>query len=149
MSASLTVISSFANYHISTMKIELIEVNGTIMAELISDEIVIIEPQDALDIMAEAGYMGADKLIFHEKNIGSDFFDLKSRLAGEILQKFSNYRVQLAIVADPAKFTSRSLRDFIRESNKLGRVFFVTSREEAIKKLTVILIYINSIKTGL
>jgi hypothetical protein len=117
------------------MKIDLIEVNGTTLAELISDEIIIVEPQDALDIMAEAGYLGSDKLIFHEKNIGSDFFDLKSRLAGEILQKFSNYRVQLAIITDHTKFTSRSLQDFIRESNKQGRVFFVTSREEAITKL--------------
>ncbi len=117
------------------MKIELIVVNGTTLAEIISDEIIIIEPQDALDIMAEAGYKGADKLIFHQKNIGSDFFDLKSRLAGDILQKFSNYRVQLAIVADITKFKSRSMQDFIRESNKMGRVFFVTSVEEAIKKL--------------
>jgi hypothetical protein len=117
------------------MKIKIIEFNGTTLAELTSDEIVIKEPQDALDIMAEAGYLGSDKLIFHEKNIGSDFFDLKSRLAGEILQKFSNYRVQLAIITDHTKFTSKSLQDFIRESNKQGRVFFVTSREEAIRKL--------------
>ncbi len=114
---------------------ELLKLTESTLAELISDEIVIIEPQDALDIMAEAGYMGSDKLIFHEKNIGSDFFDLKSRLAGEILQKFSNYRVQLAIVTDPSKFTSKSLQDFIRESNKMGRIFFVSSRDDAIKKL--------------
>jgi hypothetical protein len=119
------------------MQIEIIDVNGTIIAELISDEIVITEPQDALDIMAEAGYLGSAKLIFHEKNLTPAFFDLKSRLAGEILQKFSNYRVQLAVVTDPAKFTSKSLQDFIRESNKMGRVFFVSSREDAIKKLTV------------
>ena len=118
------------------MKIEIIEVNGTALAELVSDEIIIVEPQDALDIMAEAGYMGSDKLIFHDKNIGSDFFDLKTRLAGEILQKFSNYRVQLAIITNPSKFTSKSLQDFIRESNKMGRVFFVTSLDEAIKKLS-------------
>jgi hypothetical protein len=125
------------NYCFPTMKLEIIDINGIILAELISDKIIIIEPQDALDIMAEAGYMGSGKLIFHEKNIGTEFFDLKTRLAGEILQKFSNYRVQLAIITDPQKFTSKSLQDFIRESNKLGRVFFVSSREEAIKKLTV------------
>ncbi len=119
------------------MKIEIFEINGIKLAELISDEIIITTPQDALDIMAEAGYMGSDKLIFHEKNIGSDFFDLKSRLAGEILQKFSNYRVQLAIITNPLKFTSKSLQDFIRESNKMGRVFFVTSMAEAIKKLAL------------
>jgi len=117
------------------MKIDIIEINGIHLAELISDEIIIIEPQDALDIMAEAGYLGSVKLIFHEKNLGSDFFDLKSGLAGEILQKFSNYRVQLAIISDHTKFSSKSLRDFISESNRQGRIFFVNSRDEAIKKL--------------
>lgn len=126
---------NFNPFHSTPMKIEIIDVNGTLVAELISDEIVITEPQDALDIMAESGYLGSDKLIFHEKNLTPAFFDLKSRLAGEILQKFSNYRVQLAVVTDPAKFTSKSLQDFIRESNKMGRVFFVSSREEAFKKL--------------
>jgi hypothetical protein len=83
-----------------------------------------------------SAHAGSDKLIFHEKNVGSDFFDLNSRLAGEILQKFSNYRVQLALISDHSKFTSKSLQDFIRESNKLGRIFFVKSRDEAIRKLT-------------
>jgi hypothetical protein len=44
------------------MKINLIEHNGVTLAELVSDEVVISEPQDALDIMAEAGYMGSGKL---------------------------------------------------------------------------------------
>jgi hypothetical protein len=119
------------------MNINLIEINGILLAELVSDEIVITEPQEALDIMAEAGYMGSEKLIFYANSLTPAFFDLKSRLAGEILQKFSNYRVQLAVIMDPVKFTSKSLKDFMRESNKMGRVFFVESRDEAIKKLTL------------
>ena len=39
-------------------------------------------------------------MIIHEKNITPEFFDLKNRMAGEILQKFSNYRIRLAIVGD-------------------------------------------------
>ncbi|RFS18592.1 DUF4180 domain-containing protein [Emticicia sp. C21] len=117
------------------MNIEITNHNGIFMAELIAEEIVIIEVQDALDIMANAAYAGATKLILHEKNITPDFFDLKTKIAGEILQKFSNYNMPLAIVGDFSKYTSKSLRDFIYESNNGRSVNFVSSVEEAKEKL--------------
>lgn len=117
------------------MNIEITNHNGVFMAELIADEVVVKEVQDALDIMANAAYSGATTLIFHEKNITPDFFDLKTGIAGDILQKFSNYNMPLAIVGDFSKFTSKSLRDFIYESNKGGKVNFVASVEEAKEKL--------------
>jgi hypothetical protein len=118
------------------LKIEIHNINNTSIAEIISDKIVIGNAQDALDLMANCGYQGARKIIVHEKNIIRDFFDLKTGIAGEILQKFSNYNVRLAIVGDFAKYPSKSLRDFIFESNKTGRIVFVISTEEAIKRLT-------------
>lgn len=117
------------------MKIEITEINGSAIAEIISDEVLINETQDALDIMANASYQGAVKIILHAKNLSPDFFDLKTRLAGDILQKFSNYRVQLAIVGDFSKYTSKSLKDFIFESNKLSHVNFVSSVAEAKERL--------------
>ncbi|GAB3519312.1 DUF4180 domain-containing protein [Emticicia fontis] len=118
------------------MNIEITNHNGVFIAELIAnDEIVVKEVQDALDIMANAAYAGATTLIFHEKNITPDFFDLKTGIAGDILQKFSNYQMPLAIVGDFSRYTSKSLRDFIYESNKGGKVNFVASTEEAKEKL--------------
>lgn len=117
------------------MNIEITNHGGVFMAELIADEVVVNEVQDALDIMANAAYAGAAKLILHEKNITPDFFDLKTRIAGDILQKFSNYNMPLAIVGDFSKYTSKSLRDFIYESNKGGKVNFVGSVDEAKEKL--------------
>jgi uncharacterized protein DUF4180 len=41
-------------------------------------------------------------LLVAEADLGPEFFDLRSGLAGELLQKFVNYRARLAIVlADP------------------------------------------------
>jgi hypothetical protein len=118
------------------MKIEIYESGKKKIAEVISSEIIIRETTDALDILGESTYRGAESLIIHEKNIVPEFFDLKTRLAGNILQKFSNYRVKLAIIGDFSKYTSKSLRDFIYESNKHGHVLFVSSKEEAMEKLT-------------
>ncbi|HOW31806.1 MAG TPA: DUF4180 domain-containing protein [Bacteroidales bacterium] len=117
------------------MKTEIFSAEGTNIAEITSDKILIRTIQDALDLMVNCVYQGADKIILHQENIVPEFFDLKTRLAGEILQKFSNYRARLAIVGDFADVKSKSLRDFIRESNKHGQVVFVTTTEEAKEKL--------------
>ena len=117
------------------MKTEIFSAEGTNIAEITSDKILIRTIQDALDLMVNCVYQGADKIILHQENIVPEFFDLKTRLAGEILQKFSNYRARLAIVGDFTDVKSKSLRDFIRESNKHGQVVFVTTTEEAKEKL--------------
>lgn len=109
--------------------------NGNRIAEIVSDSEMINTPEDMLDIIADAGYNGCIGLIIYEKNLSREFFDLKTGLAGEILQKFSNYRMQLAIVGDFLNIKSKSLRDFIRESNKTGRICFVESLDEAIQFL--------------
>ena len=118
-----------------SMKINLIEIKGNYIAEIISDTVVVKNSQNALDLMANCGYQGARKIIINEKNIIPDFFDLKTGIAGEILQKFTNYDVQLAIVGDFSKYSSKSLRGLIYESNKKGRINFVKSTSEAKDKL--------------
>lgn len=117
------------------MEIKINQINGINIAEVISDEIVINNVQDAIDLMANCNYQDAGNIILKDTNITKDFFDLKTRLAGEILQKFSNYRVRLAITGDFSKYPGKSLRDFIYESNKQGRIFFVSNTEEAYQKL--------------
>ncbi len=117
------------------MKIEIYQINGQKIAEILSDKLLIRETQDALDLMAECNYLDSWKIIIHEKNIIPGFFDLKTGIAGEILQKFSTYNVRLAIVGDFSKYTSKSLKDFIFESNKLRRINFVNSPEEAKERL--------------
>jgi hypothetical protein len=113
------------------MRIELSEHKGTSLAEIISEEIVIHTLADALDLIGNCAYQGASKIIIHEKNLSPAFFDLKTGLAGDILQKFSNYRMDLAIVGDFSRYTSKSLRDFIYESNQGSRVNFVRTVAEA------------------
>ncbi len=117
------------------MNITITNDNGTGLAQVQPDELTIHSVQDALDLMANCGYQGASKIILHEQNLAPAFFDLKTGVAGEILQKFSNYDVFLAIVGDFAKYSSKSLRDFIYESNKTGRINFVSTVEEAKEKL--------------
>ncbi|RNI22355.1 DUF4180 domain-containing protein [Rufibacter latericius] len=111
------------------------EIQGVPYALLESDAIEIHTVQDAIDLIGNSGYQGAQKVIVRKENLHPDFFDLKTKLAGEILQKFSNYQMQLAIVGDFTQYTSHSLQDFMQESNKQGRINFVGTLEEAQEKL--------------
>lgn len=110
-------------------------VNDIKIAEIISDKTVIQSVQDGLDLLGDIYYQGFDKLIVYEKNITPEFFDLKTKIAGDILQKFSNYRVSLAIVGDFGKYESKSIRDFIFESNKAKHINFTGTLEDALNKL--------------
>ena len=107
------------------MEIKTHIINEEKIAEVVSEEIIIHSVEDALDLVGNIYYQGFDKLVISEKNLTPDFFDLKNKLAGEILQKFSNYRVRLAIVGNFGKYESKSLRDFILESNKGKHINFV------------------------
>lgn len=111
-------------------------INNIRIAEIISDKIVIQSAQDGLDLMGDVYYQGFDKIIMYEENITPEFFDLKTKIAGEILQKFSNYRIALAIVGDFSKYESKSIKDFIFESNKTKHINFVGMLEEALENFS-------------
>ncbi|MFC2347384.1 MAG: DUF4180 domain-containing protein [Bacteroides sp.] len=65
-------------------------------------------------------------LLCNGLNITPEFFDLKTKIAGNILQKFAQYQMPLIIVGDFSKYKSKSLNDFIFESNKGSQVNFVS-----------------------
>ncbi|PWN71835.1 DUF4180 domain-containing protein [Chryseobacterium phosphatilyticum] len=111
-------------------------INNTKIAEVVSDEIIIRSAEDGLDLMGNIYYQGFDKVVLYEKNITPGFFDLKTKIAGEILQKFSNYRIGLAIVGDFSKYESKSMKDFIFESNKTKHINFVELLEEALENFS-------------
>lgn len=86
-------------------------------------------------MMANANYQRTDKMVIHQHQAPSGFVELKTKIAGEILQKFCTYNQKLAIVGDFMEIESKSLRDFIRESNRISRILFVGSLEDTLKKL--------------
>lgn len=105
------------------------------LAEVISDSVLINNADEGLQLLADLYYQDFESIIIYESNITPVFFDLKTGLAGEILQKFSNYRVRLAIVGDFEKYTGKSIRDFIFESNKGRLINFLSTADEAKDKL--------------
>ena len=121
------------------MKITKIKENDIEISVISGNEIVITDVQSALDFMATVNYeVGCYRIILNKSAICEDFFHLKTRLAGEILQKFINYRVKIAIVGDFSVYESKSLKDFIYESNKGKDIFFLPNEKQAIEKLSIV-----------
>lgn len=101
-----------------------------------SDELLITDVQSALDLMMTVRYeTGCTNIAINKSAITSDFFILSSCLAGEILQKFINYGVRLAIYGDFSGYTSKPLKDFMYESNKGRDFYFQPTVSQAIDKL--------------
>lgn len=97
--------------------------------------ILVSSVQDALDLLATVSSVySCDALLLEKENISAEFFDLSTRLAGEILQKFVNYGMKLAIIGDFSEGSS-SLQDFIRESNKQGHILFMGDKQKALSLL--------------
>lgn len=119
------------------MNIEYLKNNGIDIAVVSSDEMVIVDTQSALDLAMTVKYeTGAERIVIDKAAICEDFFILSTGMAGEILQKFMNYHVKMAAYGDYSHYTSKPLKDFIYESNHGKDFFFVSTKEEAVQKLT-------------
>ncbi|WP_190817142.1 DUF4180 domain-containing protein [Saccharopolyspora pogona] len=82
--------------------------------------------QDALDLIG-ASYAGAEVVAVPASRLDERFFTLGTRFAGEVMQKFVNYRVRLVVVGDISRrlAASSALRALVHESNKADHVWFV------------------------
>jgi hypothetical protein len=121
------------------MEKRIIQKNGFPVAVIQNDEPIIIDAQSALDLLATLSHDdGCDRVAINKAAIIEDFFKLSTGIAGEILQKFVNYSMKIAIMGDFSAYTSKPLKDFIYECNQGNAVFFVPDEQSAVDKLTAI-----------
>jgi hypothetical protein len=93
--------------------------------------------RDALDLIGEATSYGAELILVPVERLAEDFFQLRTGLAGQIIQKFVTYRRQLVILGDISQHIaeSRALRDFVYETNRGNQVWFVANLQELTERL--------------
>lgn len=104
-----------------------------------STELVITDLQSALDFIATVGFeTGCNRIAINKSAVTEEFFDLKTKIAGDVLQKFINYNIKFAVYGDFTVYKSKALRDFIYESNNGNDIYFVATEEEAVKKLKAV-----------
>ena len=117
-------------------ELEMFAVGELQVAELLSGAVT--TEREVTDVVGNAAFLGADYVLLRAEQLAPEFFDLSSRFAGTVMQKFSNYRVRLVIVGGPDAVSgaaSESLRALIRESNRGDQTWFVKDRDEAVARI--------------
>ncbi len=64
---------------------------------------------DVLDLIGNASYQGAQCVVIPAERFDEAFFQLRTRVAGDIVQKFANYRMAL-VVLGTSPVTRRPVR---------------------------------------
>ena len=92
-----------------------------------SDFPVLTTADDVNDILGATWGENIALIAIPVAQLDPEFFRLSSRLAGDVLQKFVNYRARVAIIGDISAHVAQSdaLRDFVWESNRGEQVWFL------------------------
>ncbi len=86
---------------------------------------------DALDLIVACGQNNTNKLMLQAENFTPDFFRLRTGVAGDILQKFSTYRIQVAAVLSPELVNQGRFREMVLEANRGNQFRVFYNRESA------------------
>ncbi|HPE67712.1 MAG TPA: DUF4180 domain-containing protein [Thermotogota bacterium] len=84
--------------------------------------------EELLDLMVLHGDRNLDFLVFHPENLDSGFFDLKTGIAGEFLQKMINYRVPGVFLVPLEKMRGKFLQ-MASEANSSKHFRFLPKEE--------------------
>ncbi len=109
------------------MHFESIEINGQPAVRVAERGVVVTSAQDALTLVAESG---CGRIVLRREQLHPDFYELRTGLAGEVMQKIVTYGCRLAVVGDFGEVHSRSFRALMHESNRTGHIVFAGSEEE-------------------
>jgi hypothetical protein len=107
------------------------EVRGRRVYECPAEGPLIATGQDAVDLIGAAKSAGAALATIPIQRLAPAFFQLRTGVAGEIVQKFVMYGLTVAVLGDTAKLAaeSKALHDFIYEANQRGSVWFLHDKK--------------------
>ena len=96
-----------------------------------SDRGLLIRCRD--DISDAVGASLGRRLILSEGDLGPDFFELRTGLAGELIQKFVNYRVRVAVIVPIPDAHGERFAELAYEHATHPTVRFLRSVDEAME----------------
>jgi len=110
---------------------EVLEIGGERCLVLDAEGAVVRDGRGATDLIGEAIAHRATMIAAPVGRLDPSFFELRSGLAGEVLQKAANYCLKFAVVGDISAQVAASdaLRDFVVECNRGRSIFFVPDLE--------------------
>src|SRR5215470_16823079 len=103
------------------------EIDGPRLLELDGAGTRLISARDAIQLISAAAERPASLLVIPKTLRSEEFFDLRTGIAGQIIQKFAAYGLRACTVGDISRpvDASSALRDFGFESNRGNQVWFL------------------------
>jgi PadR family transcriptional regulator AphA len=107
------------------MQVQVIEKAKGRYIQCISAKTPLSSEQDAVELLAICGENDTNHLIINAEALSDDFFKLRTGVAGQMLQKFINYHVQIAVMITNESMITGKFKEMVAESNKRNdfRVF--------------------------
>ncbi len=118
------------------MNVFIHDFNGTQVAEVQSEGIIIRSGRDAADMTGELLARRINRLILHERNLSPEFWQIANGLARVILQEFASKAVAVAFVGKLDQNKSESLTVLIQDNDLSDKVFLADTVELAKKRLS-------------
>lgn len=118
------------------MNYEIKELDGKKYIELISTTTPLNTENDALDLIALCWEHEISQLMIPYEALSQEFFQLKTKVAGNIIQKFINYNIKVAAII-PQDITQKGrFREMALEMNKGNHFIMCENKEDAHKWLS-------------
>lgn len=97
---------------------------------LLECDTTIASERDAVDLIGRAFAERPDWIVIPIERLGDGLLDLKTRILGEVIQKFVNYGFRVAFVGDVTQriAASKPFADFVREANRGTQLRFAPDR---------------------
>lgn len=108
------------------MQDEIVTIGDARILQCAADGAPIASERDATDLIAATYGRDISWIALPVARLSDQFFQLKTGLAGALVQKFVNYQIRLAVIGDISCYLSRSqpLQDFVREANRGAHLWF-------------------------
>ncbi len=92
-------------------------------------------PSDAIELMLACGRAKTDRLLIDSTLLNDDFLDLSTGFAGELLQKFVNYGIRVAMIFYPSGSYTPSFELFLTEAKRGREMRAFTTHDAAVEWL--------------
>ena len=92
--------------------------NDVSFAECDPSKKLISTESDAVDLIGLCGYYETNNVMIYAENVDDSFFELKSKLAGAVLQKCMNYHMRVAMILPQDFAQNKRFSEMTLESNK-------------------------------
>lgn len=117
----------------SGLDVQVVDIEGVQIAEMLGQPGALNSLEGVHELIGEVAFnLRVNRVLAYLELIDARFFDLKTGFLGELTQKFTNYRLQLAIVGSLGLIESLALKAYLHESKLSKTVRYFKDRQAAI-----------------